>query len=322
MRLYYVFGAAAMLLIPLMLTEKAPEQALPAAAPADSAECYRVLRTETGCIEEIPVREYLIGAVGAEMPAAYEPEALCAQVIACHTYAERIRRLHAESPDPALCGADFSDDSNVYQAFYSEEALRSFYGESFPQSYAKLAAAVDAAGDLLLCSNGEPIIAAFHAVSAGTTESAETVWGSAVPYLISVSSEADCRAPDYESTAVLAPETVRQALLAAAPETVLPDDPAEWFSDVRTTPIGTVLQVTCGNTVFSGEQLRGALALRSACFSAEYTDGAFRFTTKGHGHGVGMSQYGANAMAEAGSSYEEILAHYYPDTVLRSAHEL
>ena len=317
---FYVLGAAAMLLLPSWLNDSRTEPSeAPAAQPAASAApdgCYRVLCTETGQVAEIPVRDYLIGAVGAEMPASYEPDALRAQVIACHTYAERIRKMHADSPDPSLKGADFSDDSNVYQAFYTKAALQSFYGDAFAESYAKLSEAVDAVGNLLLYCNDEPIIAAFHAVSSGRTESAETLWGSPVPYLVTVPSEADRNAPQYEESAVLPLEAVRRALLSVRPDAVLPENPAEWFSCAERTPAGTVLHISCGDTVWSGEQLRQALSLRSACFTAEYADGAFKITTQGYGHGVGMSQFGADAMAKAGSSYAEILAHYYPGTVL------
>lgn len=317
---FYIFSAAVMLLLPAGLSRQAPppEQSASDAAPpaAESADFYRVLETETGTVRAVSVRDYLIGAVGAEMPASFAPEALKAQVVASHTYAERMRQIQADTPDPALCGADFSDDSNVYQAFFTEDDLRTFYGEAFTENYAKLAAAVDAAGDLLLCYEDEPIVAAFHAISSGTTESAEAVWGTALPYLVSVPSESDRSAPQYEEVVKLSPDAVRQALLAVDPDADFPKDPAQWFSDMQTTEAGTVLQIRCGGVLWSGSQLREALALRSACFTVTYDDMLFLFTTRGFGHDVGMSQYGANAMAAQGSSYEEILAHYYPDTEL------
>lgn len=325
--LFYAFSAAAMLLLPAWLSappeQISPEPAAEAeteAAPAPavrSAGSYRVLDTDSGTVTEISVRDYLIGAVGAEMPAAYEPEALKAQVVASHTYAERIRRMNAAAPDPSLCGADFSDDSSVYQAFFTTDELKAFYGSAFEENYARLAAAVDAAGDRLLCCDGEPIVAAFHAVSAGKSESAEAVWGTALPYLVSVSSDADRAAPQFEETVTLPPESVRRALGLA--ETDLPADAAQWFSDAVTAEAGTVLTIHCGSKTLTGNQLREALALRSACFTVSFDGSSFRFVTKGHGHGVGMSQFGANAMAAQGSSYQEILAHYYPGTVLEPA---
>lgn len=319
---FFILHAALMLLLPAGIM-----QYRPAAHPDSAAEdippaeamlsgTYKVLICGTGTVQEVPQRDYLIGAVGAEMPASYEPEALKAQAVACRTYAERIKMQNAAEPDPALCGADFSDDSSRYQAFFTEDELRQFYGSSFDEAYARIAAAVDAAGGFLLCYDGEPIVAAFHAVSAGETESAENVWGNALPYLVSVPSDADRSAPDYEETVSIPPETLQKALCAQDPACSFPENPAEWFSAPECSAAGSVLQIRCGSTVWSGQLLREVLALRSACFSVTYDGGQFLFTTHGFGHNVGMSQFGADAMAKEGCSFSEILQHYYPDTVL------
>ncbi|MCR4761469.1 MAG: stage II sporulation protein D [Oscillospiraceae bacterium] len=315
---FFLFSAAFMLLIPVALfcrTAEAPAQ--DPAEPIPAAVSYRVLRTGTGETEEVSVRDYLIGAVAAEMPASYCPEALKAQAVASHTYAERIRRQNAANPDPALNGADFSDDSRFYQAFASEAELRAQWGDQFRIYYDKVAAAVDAVSDLLICWEDEPIVAAFHAVSPGRTEDAGAVWGTALPYLVPVSSDADCSAPSFAEKVTLPPETVRNALLSAEPALSLPEDPAEWFAEAECTESGTVLQMHCGTAVLSGSRLREALGLRSACMTVSYEDGLFTFRTKGFGHGVGMSQFGAGKMAARGSGFREILLHYYPGTVCR-----
>lgn len=320
---FFLLHAAVMLLLPAgiihsrssLLPDAAPDrESTPAAVLSGT---YKVLDCDTGAVQEVPLRDYLIGAVGAEMPASYEPEALKAQAVACRTYAERIRMQNAAAPDPALCGADFSDDSSRYQAFFTADELRQFYGSAFDESYARIAAAVDAAGDLLLCYDGEPIAAAFHAISSGETESAEAVWGNALPYLVSVPSDADRSAPDYEETVSIPPETLKKALCAQIPACSFPDDPGEWFGQPECSPAGTVLRIPCGSEVWSGQLMREVLGLRSACFDAVYDGEQFLFTTRGFGHDVGMSQYGANAMAKEGCSFEEILLHYYPDTVLQ-----
>lgn len=315
---FFLFSAAFMLLIPVVLfcrTAEAPAQ--DPAEPIPAAASYRVLRTGTGETEEVSVRDYLIGAVAAEMPASYCPEALKAQAVASHTYAERIRRQNAANPDPALNGADFSDDSRFYQAFASEAELRAQWGDQFRIYYNKVAAAVDAVSDLLICWEDEPIVAAFHAVSPGRTEDAGAVWGTALPYLVPVSSDADCSAPSFAEKVTLPPETVRNALLSAEPALSLPEDPAKWFAEAECTESGTVLQMHCGTAVLSGSRLREALGLRSACMTVSYEDGLFTFRTKGFGHGVGMSQFGAGKMAARGSGFREILLHYYPGTVCR-----
>jgi stage II sporulation protein D len=315
---FFLLSAAFMLLIPAVLFCRPAEVPAPdTAEPVPAASCYRVLRTETGEIEAVSVRDYLIGAVASEMPPSYGTEALKAQAVASHTYAERIRRQNAECPDPSLNGADFSDDSRYYQAFASEAELRLQWGNSFPVYYHKIAEAVDAVSDLLICWEDEPIVAAFHAVSSGRTENAEAVWGTALPYLVPVSSETDCSAPSFAETVTLPPETVRNALISAEPALSLPENPAEWFTDAEVTESGTVLQMHCGTAVLSGSRLREALGLRSACMTVSYEDGLFTFRTKGFGHGVGMSQFGAGKMAARGSGFREILLHYYPGTVCR-----
>ena len=289
-----------------------PPASVSAAQSDSSARCYRVLRTASGTVEDIPVREYLIGVVGAEMPAAYEPEALKAQAVAAHTYAERIRAQNAAHPDPALHGADFSDDSAQYQAFYSQAQMQQFYGGAFEESCEKIAAAVDAVSDALLYYENEPIAAAFHAISAGQTESAGNVWGTPLPYLVSVSSEGDRSAPEYETVRCISPEKLKEALREIDPAVTFSGEPESWLGAPEITGSGTVLKLTCGSAVFTGQQIREALGLRSACFTVRCDDKQFIFTVRGFGHAVGMSQYGANVMAKNGSSCDEILLHYYP----------
>ena len=311
-------AAAAMLLLPAAIAKHILEKPADPKSAADfplsdmqTAGSYKVLLTETGTVEEIPVRDYLIGAAAAELPAGYEPEAMKAQIVASHTYAERMHRQQQANPDPALKGADFSDDSSKYQAFYTTEALHRLYGLSFRTYYKKWEDATDAAEDLLLCADGEPIVAAFHAVSGGQTENAADIWGKALPCLTSVPSPLDVSAPHFEETTHFSPDELREILMTAYPEIVLPEQPEQWFSDVCTTGAGTVLQVQTGNISLAGQKLRELLHLRSACINITYTNNSFCFVTRGYGHGVGMSQYGANQMALSGSSFDEILLHYY-----------
>lgn len=306
-------------------TEATTEQsdAPPDAAAVDAPLCesYQMLDITSGKTEEIPVREYLIGAVCAEMPATFEPEALKAQAVAAHTYAERQHLLEESKPTPELYGADFSNDSSQYQACFTENQARQYYGENFETSYAKITEAVDAVLPYILQYDGAPIIAAFCSMSAGTTESAEAVWGSPVDYLVPVESSADTTAPRYLDTASFTPDELKEAVTATHPHVTLGDDPATWIQVEKTSDAGTVLSVLVGGQDITGQQLRELLGLRSAAFTVSYENNAFTFTTRGYGHGVGMSQYGANAMAKEGSDWQEILTHYYPGTVV-SAGEL
>ena len=248
-----------------------------------------MLDITSGKVEELSVRDYVIGAVCAEMPATFEPEALKAQAVAAHTYAERQHLLEQSHPTAELCGADFSNDSSQYQACFTENQARQYYGDNFEASYAKITAAVDEVLPYVLEYDGTPIIAAFCSMSAGTTESAETVWGSKVEYLVPVESEADTSAPRYLETASFTGEEFQAAVQDALPDAVWDTDMAKWVQVGACSQSGTVLEVT-----------------------VDVQDGKLVFTTKGYGHGVGMSQYGANAMAKDGADWQEILCHYYP----------
>lgn len=275
---------------------------------------YHVLDTASGEILEVPLREYLIGAVGAEMPVSFEMEALKAQAVAAHTYAERQCLLSPHRPE--LNGADFSNDPAVYQAYLTEDEQRERWGTHYAAYYARLAEAVDTVLHEVLVYEDEPIIAAFHAMSSGRTESAANVWGSEVAYLCSVESDADRTAPEYEKTAVFTAEEVQERLTAAHTGLTINGDPSGWFGEPTATEAGTVLQMPVGNGIFTGQELRTLFELRSAAFTVSYADGGFTFTTYGYGHDVGMSQYGANALAAEGQSYQKILAYYYPNTNL------
>ncbi|MGN1403380.1 MAG: stage II sporulation protein D [Ruminococcus sp.] len=295
------------------ISTEEPETDIPT-AETKLCSSYAMLDITSGKVEEISVREYLIGAVCAEMPATFEPEALKAQAVAAHTYAERQHLLELNDPTPALYGADFSNDSSQYQAYFTENQAKQYYGENFESCYSKISDAVDEVLPYLLEYEGTPIIAAFCSMSSGTTESAETVWGSRVDYLVSVESSADTTAPRYLETKEMETDEFREIVSAALPDAVWDDDPAKWIQLGDTSEAGTVLTVTVGGQELTGQEFRELLELRSAAFTVEYADGKLTFTTRGYGHGVGMSQYGANAMAKDGAGWQEILAHYYPGT--------
>ena len=321
---HYLLAATLMLTLPgIVLLPPAvqggePAVSAPEVPQTEFSGAYRVLCKKTGEILSVPVREYLIGAVAAEMPASFSAEALKAQTVASHTYAERIRLQNSKNPRASLQGADFSDDSAEYQAYFTEEQRRSTYGTHYAEYEAKIEAAVDAAGPLLLCQDGQPVIAAFHASSAGKTESAKDIFGMELSYLTAVDSAGDISSPFYGREVVLPAETVRKSLCKACPDAKLQQNPAKWIAVTEQSPSGSVLRAEVGSVQTDGQTLRSALGLRSACFSVSYDaeHDSFRFTVSGSGHGVGMSQYGAEAMAKQGSSFREILAHYYPGTVL------
>jgi len=169
---------------------------------------------------------------------------------------------------------------------------------------------------------GEPIIAAFSSISSGKTESAEIVWGNKVDYLVSVESTANTTAPRYFETVEFTADAFKKKVTDSNLEGDFKwsDSPATWITVGDVSDAETVLDVTVAGQVLTGQQLRSVLSLRSAAFTVEYDENSdtFTFSTKGYGHGVGMSQYGANAMAKSGSTWEEILLYYYPGTTIRT----
>ena len=159
---------------------------------------------------------------------------------------------------------------------------------------------------------GVPILAVFHASSAGLTRAARQVWQNDLPYLKPVDSpEAAESIPNYYSRVEFSPTDLKQRLLAKIPGAELSGEKKNWLKNAVRDSAGSVETVEVGGVTVRGTVVRAALGLRSACFEWELQDGNFVFYVTGHGHGVGLSQYGADAMAEAGADYREILTHYY-----------
>jgi len=260
-----------------------------------------VARTASGKTETVAMREYLVGCVAAEMEAGSHLEALKAQAVASYTYARYRREIGGKEA--------LSDSGKSDQGYQSAGERRQRWGENYELHEAKVGQAVDAVLGQTVAFEGKPIFAAYCAVSGGKTESAENYWGDALPYLQSVDSPGDKLSPDYSRTVRLKPGDVEKALEKTGVK--LGKDPAKWFGECERSDTGTVLEIEVGNKTLSGPALRALLDLRSANFTIAWKDGAFEIRCLGYGHGVGMSQYGADFMARQGNGYREILEHYY-----------
>ena len=195
--------------------------------------------------------------------------------------------------------------------------LHSYWGTAYAANYARLSALVDAVQTQVLYYEDAPAGTSYFAMSNGRTEASEKVWGTALPYLVPVDSSTDTAADNYEYTLNLSAAQLQQLLAERLGITADLSQQAQWFGTPVLTSSGYVDSLpVCGQTV-QGTTLRKALGLRSACFTVVCQSGTFSFTTRGYGHGVGMSQWGAKALAEQGADYRAILAHYYPGTELR-----
>ena len=258
------------------------------------------------------MQEYLVGVVAAEMPASFQDEALKAQAVAARTYAMycALGQKHGE--------AQVCTDYSCCQAWQSDEALRQKWGGDYDTYSQKIRAAVEATAGQYLSYEGQPVFAAFHSSSAGATEDCGQVWNPS-PYLISVSSPETAEdVPNYVSTVECTPLDFRDTLLYAHPEADFTGEESGWIGQISLDGSGRVASAVLGGVSMKGTELRQLFSLRSTAFRLEYTGESFRFTVTGYGHGVGMSQYGANVMAREGETYTGILAHYYPGTVLVS----
>ena len=291
----------------------ASAQQEPAENTSDTNDVLKVLDFTSGQVTEISMHDYVVGAVLAEMPAAYCPEALKAQAVAARTYAVRQREKQRLSPTPELMGADISNDSSKYQAYFTPIQAKNFFGSGYEPYLKKAEEAVSATEGLILVYEGEPIVAAFHSTSGGRTESAEIVWGSPVDYLVPVESSDDEKSPSYLDEQIFTADEISSRISKAYPEADFSSPAGEWIEIKETSASGTVTEMTVGGAKLTGTDFRSMFSLRSANFTIVYNSDEEKFyiTTKGHGHGVGLSQYGANVMAEKGSDFKEILLHYY-----------
>ena len=258
-------------------------------------------------VTRMDMDDYLTGVVLGEMSAAFEPEALKAQAVAARTYAWKAYCTGGKHGDGSVC-----DDSRCCQAYLSREAYLQQGGSAMGE--AKVRAAVAATSGYVLTFEGQLIEATYFSCSGGQTEAAVAVWGTDYPYLRSVESPGEEKAVHFEDTVTFTPEAFCEAL-----GTKLEGDPEAWFHDVTFTQGGGVESMGIGQQSYTGVQLRACLGLRSTSFSIAVGEAGITVTTHGYGHRVGMSQYGADAMAVTGHSFQEILQHYYPGTEITLA---
>jgi stage II sporulation protein D len=300
-----------------------PQSAEPLSTAEDTAEDEEspllILDESRGEVVQVSIRDYVLGAVAAEMPMTYNDEALRAQAVAAHSYALAVK-AQADGSDPLLQGAYFKADPSRRVGYITTDVMRVLWGEQFEENYARLCEAVEPVLSEILLYDGAPALACYHAISNGTTQASGTIWGTALPYLSSVNSTLDLTSPEYEQTVTFTVQEMYECLSTGFVGPDLSGDPSTWFGAVQRDEAGYVSTISIGAAVCKGTEVRTALGLRSADFTIAYTDEkVFSVTTRGYGHGVGLSQYGANAMALTGKTYAEILAYYYPGTVLGEA---
>lgn len=275
-------------------------------APKTDVQTFKVLIDDKIC--EYSVNDYIFGVVAAEMPALYHPEAIKAQAVAAYTFAIYRKSNNTNSQ------YDISADPNTAQCFITREQARDRWGEKAEEYTKKLDECITGVSGELLTFDNQPIFAAYHAISSGKTNNCQDIWGNDLSYLVSVDSVGDPLAEGYLSETIFSTEELCEKLKNLAEPT---GEEKNYFSNIKTTPNGYVSEITYCNKVVTGYELSKILGLRSGNFEISFVDNCFKFTVKGYGHGVGMSQNGANYLAQQGYSYEEILLHYYSGATLQ-----
>ena len=254
----------------------------------------------------MPIEEYLCGVVCAEMPASFEEEALKAQAVAARSYARyKQNELNAVHPEASVC-TDYTH-CKAYTPINEKEKI---WGDDSKKYRAKIENAIIETQGEVITYNGEVALAVFHSQSGGgRTENSADVWGGNVPYLVSVESRGEEKSPNFYSDVTVSFENFRNTIMSLNPTASLTS--SNDIGQIEKSEGGAVKTIQIGGQEFSGKEIRGAFGLRSSCFTISSEGDNIRFEVTGYGHGVGMSQYGANAMAKEGRDYKEILKHYY-----------
>ena len=272
--------------------------------PTQMAAQWQILVLIDGQIVQMEMDKYLVGVVLAEMPASFDPEALKAQAVVARTYALRRCKECDRHKEGAVC-----TDHTCCQAYISISDYLESRGDPFDVE--KITQAVLGTSGEVLTYAGALADATYFSCSGGRTEDAAAVWGSDIPYLQAVDSPGEEGAAVYTDTVYFTADEFQSAL-----GQTLSGSPKSWLGTMTRSDGGGVATMMIGGKSYTGVQLRSLLGLNSTAFTMEVKEGNIAVTTKGKGHRVGMSQYGADAMAVTGSTYEQILQHYYQGTVI------
>ncbi len=262
---------------------------------------------------EIALEDYIVGVVAGEAPAAFEMEALKAQAIAARTYALWRKSAYGEEGCPEHPGAIVCTSHLHCQEWLSIEELRERHGKKWISQYLpRIEEAVEATRGIIMTYNMEPIEPLYHSTSGGHTENSEDVFANSLPYLRSVSSPYEEGSPVLVDSYKLTIKDFVSKIKGKYKDFKINEKKiASEINILERSSGGNIKNIKIGNKELTGREVRELLELRSANFSVEVRGKDIYFTTKGYGHGVGMSQWGANGMAQQGISFSEILKHYY-----------
>ncbi|MBQ4637414.1 MAG: stage II sporulation protein D [Clostridia bacterium] len=326
-RFFYVLPLLPLLFIPLCFINKKTVPAISAEFPAAGysisakvpgrdAVYVNVYDSVSDTLTKMELEEYVYHVLASEMPASYPIEALKAQAVAARTYTLESMRALGGDGCSAHSGADICRQSAHCQSFSSDSSLKELWGDDYSLYRTKLKSAVSETSGQVMLYNGKPILALFHSSSASRTENVEDVYAMTLPYLRSVSTfDSPDDVPPVSLTYSLSDVCDRINSVYSGAE-VSPSDLPSSLLILSRSEGGRVKQVKAGGVTLTGAQFRKLFSLNSSNFTFSFSKTTVTITTYGFGHGVGMSQHGAKQMALTGSSYDEILSHYYRGALL------
>jgi stage II sporulation protein D len=259
----------------------------------------RVKRVNLDRIDTIPLEQYLVGVLSGEMPVSYELEALKAQAVAARTYTLKKMEMNKNN------GFDVVDNTND-QMYLDEEYLKNNWGQNYEKYIKKIKQAVNETSGEYLTYDGKIIKAFFFSTSSGKTENCKDVFGENLPYLVSVSSIWDENSPSYLDKKIYTKEEFYEKLNLPYSETL--------DIEIKRNETNSINTITINNNEMKGTEFRYELDLKSTNIDINEIDNNIEIISKGFGHGVGLSQYGAQEMALKGYKYDEILKYYYQGT--------
>lgn len=280
----------------------------------------KLLHIDTSKVDELNIDEYLYGVVSSEMPASFELEALKAQAVVARTFTI-YQIIHNSSKHE---NADICDDFNCCQAWISKaERLVKWAPEESESNWNKIVQAVDSTKGKIVAYNGQPINAFFHANSGGITESSLNIWGGIdYPYLKSVETAGEEEYTQYASEVILSHQELLDKVQTQYQDCNIDFSQQDCIKILEYTTSGRVKTIKIGNKEISGTEARKLLGLKSTDFTFSIEGGNVKFSVTGYGHGVGMSQTGADALAKVGSNYEVIIKHFYTNVEIIEVNSL
>ncbi len=326
--LYILLFVSICFLIPIVLTNKSSEEVSTILEnnvenkqeeiinSSKKYESIKLLHTKENTVEEVPLEEYLYGVVSAEMPASFEKEALKAQAIVARTYTiYKMQSNNGKHQDADIC-----DNSACCQAWISKENRMARWNEEERENnWNKIVDAVNSTSGKIVTYEGKAINAFFHSNSGGKTETTLNVWGgSGYPYLQTVETAGEDTYSQYASELTISKEEFISKFREKHSDFVIDFSKEDCIKVLEYTDGNRVKKIKIGNLELSGVEVRTILGLRSANFNIEIQENNIKFSVIGYGHGVGMSQTGADSMAKQGSSCEEIIKHFYTGVEIES----